>query len=137
MSQHDFFPFPRQLKNHTGILQQHRVTSDHSLEGAGVAFRENQFLSDEGFGWKCCECCSGERGLWKELVGSKCWHQAQYPALGLLGLIPTFAAEMALAWLGIWRQEELWFWCPDDLTADCESCHRDGPIRKLPASPEL
>lgn len=30
-------PFPRQLKHHTRILQQHRVTSDHSLEGAGVA----------------------------------------------------------------------------------------------------
>lgn len=26
--------------------------------------------------------------------GSVCWHQARSPALGLLGLVPSFAAEL-------------------------------------------
>jgi len=68
-----FFPFPRQLKN---TLHQHRVTSDRNLEGTGVVLGKKQLLLVEGFGWKRSERCSGERGLWKELVGSVCWHRA-------------------------------------------------------------
>lgn len=75
-----FFPFPRQLKSHTGILQQHRVTSDRSLEGAGVALGKNSSCQTRALAGSTLsaalesEACG--RSWWGASAGTK--HSSQH-----------------------------------------------------------
>lgn len=127
--QHNFFPFPRQLKNHTGSQHQHRVTSDRNLEGTGVALGEKELLLDEGFGWKCSERCSGERGCgrswWGACAGTRrgCQHWDYWDSFLVLQL------SCSLVRLCVWRKGGShlfgsWFICSphESLCRDGENC---------------